>query len=167
MDLNFQTSYGDRLKVLNLYAGIGGNRKYWDDVVDDLEVTAVEIDEEIAQVYQDNFPQDEVLVKDAHDFLENNYKKYDFIWSSPPCPTHSRVRNELSIGMGQNKAVYPDMDLYEEILLLKQVKKISGYDGSVSRKKLLRNCVHPDLGKHILECAVSDKVKKLDSFCRR
>ena len=36
------------IKVLNLYAGIGGNRKLWKDV----EVTAVEINEEIAGVYK-------------------------------------------------------------------------------------------------------------------
>ena len=58
------------LKALNLYAGIGGNRKLWDGVVDDLEVTAVEIDEKIAEIYQDFFPKtDKVVVKDAHEFL--------------------------------------------------------------------------------------------------
>lgn len=30
------------MKVLNLYAGIGGNRKLWDEVTD-VDVTAVEI----------------------------------------------------------------------------------------------------------------------------
>jgi len=38
-----------RLKVLNLYAGIGGNRKLWRDV----DVIAVEINPEIAKIYQD------------------------------------------------------------------------------------------------------------------
>jgi len=73
-------------KVLNLYAGIGGNRKLWEDV----DVTAVEWDEDIAEVYQENFPNDNVVVDDAHEYLKNNYRDFDFIWSSPPCPTHSR-----------------------------------------------------------------------------
>ena len=34
------------VRVLNLYAGIGGNRKYWENV----EVTAIEYNEEIANV---------------------------------------------------------------------------------------------------------------------
>lgn len=68
------------MKVLNLYAGIGGNRKLWTDV----EVTAVELDKKVAQVYKDNFPKDEVIVEDAHEFLLKNYKEFDFIWSSPP-----------------------------------------------------------------------------------
>ena len=40
---------GKPLKVLNLYAGIGGNRKLWENV----EVTAVEIEPDIATVYQE------------------------------------------------------------------------------------------------------------------
>ena len=38
------------MKVLNLYAGIGGNRKLWTDV----EVTAIENNESIAAIYQDD-----------------------------------------------------------------------------------------------------------------
>ena len=74
------------MKILNLYAGIGGNRKLWGD---EHEITAVEWDEKIAKIYQDFFPKDKVLVEDAHDYLLKHFEKYDFIWSSPPCPTHS------------------------------------------------------------------------------
>jgi DNA (cytosine-5)-methyltransferase 1 len=101
-------------KVLNLYAGIGGNRKLWTDV----EVTAVELNPEIAKIYQDFFPDDKVIVADAHQYLLDHYNDgWDFIWSSPPCPTHSRMR---FLKMEQNaKDVYPDMMLYQEILYLK------------------------------------------------
>jgi len=101
------------IKVLNLYAGIGGNRKLWEDV----EVTAIEWDPKIAKIYQDFFPNDQVLVTDAHQYLLEKFKEFDFIWSSPPCPTHSKLRKGLSMSAGA-KAVYPDMKLYEEILLL-------------------------------------------------
>lgn len=100
------------LKVLNLYAGIGGNRKLWKGV----EVTAVEIDPKIAAVYKDFFPEDLVIVGDAHEYLLNHFEEYDFIWSSPPCPSHSRVR---ITNLKQNKPIYPDLKLYEEILFLK------------------------------------------------
>lgn len=100
------------IKVLNLYAGIGGNRKLWENV----EVTAVEIDEEIAKAYQSYFPKDKVVVGDAHQYLLDNYEKFDFIWSSPPCPTHSKI-NFSSGGRWRQK--YPDMRLYEEIILLR------------------------------------------------
>ena len=103
------------MKILNLYAGIGGNRKLWGD---EHEVTAIEIVPEIAKIYQDNFPKDKVIVTDAHEFLLQHYKKFDFIWSSPPCPSHSDIRR-CSVHKGQNKAIYPDMKLYEEIILLK------------------------------------------------
>jgi DNA (cytosine-5)-methyltransferase 1 len=100
------------MKILNLYAGIGGNRKLWGDKH---EITAVEIDPEIAKIYQDFFPNDKVIVADAHQFLLEHYKEFDFIWSSPPCPTHSRVRK---VTEHQNAPVFPDMKLYEEILFL-------------------------------------------------
>ncbi|KKL13786.1 hypothetical protein LCGC14_2522270 [marine sediment metagenome] len=103
-----------KCKVLNLYAGIGGNRKLWENV----EVTAIENDYNIVKIYQDNFPNDKVIVEDAHKYLLEHYEEFDFIWSSPPCPTHSRIRNEAGVGVGQNKPVYPDMILYEEIIFL-------------------------------------------------
>lgn len=103
------------MKVLNLYAGIGGNRKLWQNV----EVTAVENNPEIAKVYQLHFPQDKIIVSDAHQYLLEHFKEFDFIWSSPPCPTHSQVRQNLRVVNGDCKPVYPDMSLYQEIILLK------------------------------------------------
>ena len=103
------------MKVLNLYAGIGGNRKLWQDV----EVTAVELDPDIAKIYQDFFPDDTVVVGDAHQYLLDHYKEFDFIWASPPCPSHSRLRF-TAYSQDLCKALYPDMKLYEEILLLEK-----------------------------------------------
>lgn len=194
------------MKVLNLYAGIGGNRKLWKNV----DVTAIELDRKIASIYQDFFPKDEVIVCDAHSYLLNHFRKFDFIWSSPPCPTHSKTRFLLK------EKVYPDMNLYQEIILLKQwyngkfvienvipyyeylipptivlhrhsfwsnfsiqqreFKKLKvckmrrererlqdeyginldGYEG-VDKRKVLRNCVTPELGFHIFNCAKKDK----------
>ena len=100
------------MKILNLYAGIGGNRKLWGD---EHEVTAVELDPNIAKIYQEFYPNDMVIVGDAHEYLLKHYAEFDFIWSSPPCPTHSR----LSIANVKTEVKYPDMKLYEEIILLK------------------------------------------------
>ena len=79
------------MKILNLYACLGGNRYKWDEVTQ-VEVTAVEWDEELARLYQERFPKDKVIVADAHQYLLDHYKEFDFIWSSPPCPIHSKVR---------------------------------------------------------------------------
>jgi len=207
------------MKVLNLYAGIGGNRKLWDGV----DVTAVEINSEIAGIYQDFFPDDTVVIGDAHKYLVDHYGDFDFIWSSPPCPTHSHIRKELAVeARGQNNPVYPDMDLYEEIIFLQGYAKckyvvenviswykplikpqisghhyfwsnffisndvnnkyrghheninnlclLKGFDLSfyngIDKRKVLRNCVHPLLGKHIFDCAFRVKQEKLEvSLC--
>lgn len=103
------------MKILNLYAGIGGNRKLWGD---EHEITAVEYLPEIAKIYKDHFPNDTVVVADAHQYLEEHFAEFDFIWSSPPCPSHSKLRKGFSVSVGA-KAIYPDMKLYEEILFLK------------------------------------------------
>lgn len=78
------------MKILNAYAGIGGNRKLWGDSHD---ITAVEYDPKIAAIYQDLFPNDTVIVGDAHQYLLEHYQEFDFIWCSPPCPTHSITNN--------------------------------------------------------------------------
>lgn len=114
------------MRILNLYANIGGNRKLWGD---EHEITAVEIDPKLAQIYKDFWPNDMVVVGDAHQYLLDHYEEFDFIWSSPPCPTHSQVGrlrafNKHNQATGQySPAKYPDMALYQEILLLKHYFK--------------------------------------------
>jgi DNA (cytosine-5)-methyltransferase 1 len=103
------------MTILNLYAGIGGNRKLWGE---DHEVTAIEYNPQIAAIYQAHFPNDKVVVGDAHQYLLDHYKEFDFIWSSPPCPSHSKARFGLGVGSGKVKGIYPDMRLYQEIIFL-------------------------------------------------
>lgn len=109
-----------KMKVLNLYAGIGGNRAQWND--DWYEVTAVEYDPQIAAIYAAHFPNDEVVVGDAHEYLRMNFEKFDFIWTSPPCQTHSKFRRNMTYlhpGRPQyDRPEYPKMELYEEIVFL-------------------------------------------------
>lgn len=106
-------------RILNLYACLGGNRYKWDEVAN-IEVTAVELDPELARMYQERFPNDKVIVADAHQYLLDHYKEFDFIWSSPPCPSHSRIRYNQAKGRNDEvyKAEYPNMMLYQEIILL-------------------------------------------------
>ena len=105
------------IKVLNLYAGIGGNRKLWPK---ECKVTAIENNKEIAKIYQDFFPEDKVIVTDAHKYLLEHYKEFDFIWSSPPCPTHSVTNFFLN---AQGTIRYPDMALWQEIVFLQHFYK--------------------------------------------
>ena len=197
------------MKILNLYCGIGGNRKMWGD---EHEITAVEWDENIANVYQELFPNDKVIVGDAHDYLMKHFKEFDFIWSSPPCQTHSSFRQNIGVRFRGVEAVYPDMKLYQEIIFLQynfngkwvvenvnpyykpliepnveldrhkfwcnfdiekqeftrpklraaqipQLQEAYGYDLTgyklPNKRQVLRNCVLPDVGKHILNAAES------------
>jgi len=112
------------MKILNLYACLGGNRYKWNEVKSDIHVTAVELDPECARLYQERFPNDKVIIADAHQYLLDHYKEFDFIWSSPPCPTHSRMRKtNTGDGERKSKASYPDMKLYEEIIFLEHFFK--------------------------------------------
>ncbi len=102
-------------KVLNLYSCVGGNRLLWDNC----HVTAIETDPELVRMYKARFPKDTVINTDAHQYLLEHYKEFDFIWSSPPCPSHSRARFWNSSNYETaTEAIYPDLKLYEEILFL-------------------------------------------------
>ena len=105
------------MKILNLYACLGGNRYKWNEVKEDIEVTAVELDPECARLYQERFPNDTVIVADAHQYLLDHYKEFDFIWTSPPCPTHSKVRFSQH-NKESHIPKYPEMQLYQEIIFL-------------------------------------------------
>ncbi len=102
------------MKILNLYACLGGNRYKWGD---EHEITAVELDPELARLYQERFPNDTVIITDAHQYLLDHFKEFDFIWSSPPCPSHSRIRISQK---NKNTFIpcYPDFKLYEEVIFL-------------------------------------------------
>jgi DNA (cytosine-5)-methyltransferase 1 len=202
------TAEGREISVLNLYSGIGGNRKLWPDNV---RVTAVEYNEEIAAIYKEYFPQDEVIITDAHKYLLENYKRFDFIWTSPPCQTHSKIR-AMGVRGGYLEPKFIDMKLWQEIVFLQNfckckfvvenvepyyepfvqptakmqrhffwanfkikqiqldetgviIKNVSANDTvfgfSLKGRKLkhrkdqiLRNCVNPELGLHVFNCAV-------------
>lgn len=192
------------MKILNLYAGIGGNRKLWGS---EHQVTAVENVPHIAEVYRKLYPMDVVIEADAHQYLLDHFKEFDFIWTSPPCPTHSRL---VTAKQGWGIYEYPDMTLYQEIIFLKHFFKgkwvvenvISYYTplikpsatvdrhyvwsnfdienkdfkrnynvarskkellsaylgielpaGTKDERKLLRNAVHPEMGKYIFDLA--------------
>lgn len=116
------------MKILNLYACLGGNRYKWDEVAKaanvEIEITAVELDPYLAELYKERFPNDKVVIADAHQYLLDHYQDFDFIWSSPPCPSHSRARfwNSSSYDT-TTKAIYPDFKLYEEIVFLEHYFK--------------------------------------------
>lgn len=209
------------MKILNLYAGIGGNRKLWGD---EHEITAVELDEKVAANYQKFFPKDKVVVADAHEFLLQNFGGFDFVWSSPPCTTHTKmnVSNAITPYKDNTKQIatgggivprYADMSLYQEIIFLRTffkgmyvVENVIGYyepliapqkrgkhyywanfyipefdNGDrkmwgngitlkdiadrrginldelqgIDKRKAVRNCVEPEMGKWILDAALN------------
>lgn len=106
-----------KIKVLNLYAGLGGNRKKWDS--NKYEVTAVEFEPKIAKVYADLFPEDKLIVGDAHQYLKDHYQEFDIIWSSPPCQKHSRMMKATR----HKVADYIDISLYQQIIFLQHFFK--------------------------------------------
>ena len=101
------------MKILNLYAGEGGNRRLWGN---EHEVTSVEFNPKIAEKYRTLYPNDKLIVGDAHEYLIKHYSEFDFIWSSPPCQTHSRANYFINY---ITESRYPKMELWQEIIFLK------------------------------------------------
>tara|TARA_B110000858_G_C17667111_1_gene410106 strand:- start:323 stop:916 length:594 start_codon:yes stop_codon:yes gene_type:complete len=141
------------MKILNLYSGIGGNRMLWGN---EHEITAVEYSSKIAAKYQTLYPNDRIVVADAHQYLLDHYQEYDFIWSSPPCQTHSRANYFINY---ITESRYPKMELWQEIIFLKTFFKgkfcvenvISYYDyfipptAEIGRHYLWANFVIPKI----------------------
>lgn len=171
------------MKILNLYACLGGNRFKWDEVAKsagiEIEVTAVELDPELARMYQERFLNDIVIVADAHQYLLDHYKEFDFIWSSPPCPSHSRARYWNSSNYDTaTEPVYPDMMLYQEILFLQHYFKgkylvenvIPYYEPLISAEKRGRHLywsnlkLPADLGDRKFQMSGNDEVSRLCEF---
>lgn len=98
------------MRVLNAYAGIGGNRHLWPT---DWEITAVELDPRVAAEYARRYPDDTVLVEDAHAFVLEHAHEFDAVWSSPPCPTHSKLARTVAAKAKVELA--PDPRLWAEI----------------------------------------------------
>jgi DNA (cytosine-5)-methyltransferase 1 len=157
------------MKVLNLYACLGGNRLLWDNC----QVTAIEWDEHLAKLYQERFTNDIVIVTDAHQYLLEHYKEFDFIWSSPPCPSHSRARFARR---ETTTAIYPDLKLYEEILFLQNYFKgkfcvenvIPYYEPLIPAKKVGRHLYWTNfkLPNNLNERNSSNmEYMKLDQWC--
>ena len=111
-----------KLRICNLFSGIGGNRKLWTPNGDEHEITAVEFDPAIAEAYKSRFPNDTVIIGDAKQYLLDHYKEFDFIWASPPCQTHTAIRkckvDCIDNPRGSVDAVYADMTLWQTILFL-------------------------------------------------
>nr|WP_314541111.1 DNA cytosine methyltransferase [uncultured Campylobacter sp.] len=105
------------MRILNLFAGLGGNRRLWDNVTD-IRVTAVELDEAVAHAYAFRYPNDEIVIADAYDYAAKHYDEFDFIWASPPCQTHSK----LNFGnvRWKNSRKLPDFNLYSLITYLQK-----------------------------------------------
>jgi len=202
-----------KVKMLNAYAGLGGNRKK----LVNCEVTAVESNEKIAAVYSRLNPSDTVIIGDAHEYIREHFSEFDFIWSSPPCQTHSKMNKATR----HKNRRFPNMQLYEEIIFLQHffkglwvVENVAPYYEPLIKSKrvgrhlfwtnfdfkaddvkrpanfinmanlagkkalmdwlgihydeniyygnnhcpaqILRNCVHPDLGLQIFNCAFKD-----------
>lgn len=105
------------MKILNLFSGAGGNRALWGD---SHEITAVEINETIANAYADMFPGDKVIITDAMKYLIDHYSEFDFIWASPPCPDNSRAKFSTAGYGSKINAYFPDLRLYQIIIFLKK-----------------------------------------------
>jgi len=107
------------MKILNLHAGIGGNRKLWGD---EHEIVSVDNNPEILSIYESFYPEDTTFLADAEEYLMENWRDFDFIWASPPCQTHSKMRY-LASKRGSYLAKLPDLSLYRFVLFLKHFCK--------------------------------------------
>jgi len=147
------------MKILNLFAGIGGNRTLWGN---EHEITAIEYDQKIAILYQKEFPNDEIIIGDAYEYFLKYFKDFDLIWASPPCQSHSRlVRTNISQGQGIK---YPDLRLYELIIFCQNFCKSFYIIENIIPyyKPLIRPTIK--LGRHLIWTNIPIQPLKIKKF---
>lgn len=215
------------MKILNLYASVGGNRAKWGT---EHKVTAVELNAKVAAIYKERYPQDTLIIGDAHEYLLKHYKEFDLIFVSRSCVTHSRARYWATGGGNPRyntyEPVYPDFVLYEEIVFLQhfcktkfvvenvvpyyasfveqrflikptakigkhwfwanftiapikglesfhfatisELERYKGIDLSkyekIDKRKILRDMMHPDMGLHLLNCALQETQLTIENW---
>jgi DNA (cytosine-5)-methyltransferase 1 len=101
-----------KIKLLNLYAGLGGNIELLDENI--YEITNVELNPKIAKVLQRRKPYQKVIIADAHEFLLKYHQDFDIIWASRPCQKHSK----MNLATRHNMKRFVDGGLFEEIIFL-------------------------------------------------
>lgn len=130
-----------KIKILNGFAGIGGTRWLWND--NEIDVTAIEYEQYIANEYKRTFPNDEVIVTDLYQYLLEHYKEYDVIFLSPSCTSHSKLQKI------QKKKKYPDFKLYELIVFLQEHFKGKWVVENV--EPYYDYLIKPKLGLHVFD----------------
>ena len=71
-----------KIKVLNLYAGLGGNVLKLDR--NKYAVTSVEMESNIIEAYKLNNPHDTIIQGDAMEYLKKHRNEFSIVWASPP-----------------------------------------------------------------------------------
>ena len=153
------------MKILNLFAGIGGNRTLWTNC----EVTAIEIDPIIANIYRKRFKDDHVIESDAYEYVTKHLDEFDVIWASPPCQSHTR----LNVMAYSNDKVpkMPDFRLYALITYLHRwfkgkyiVENVNPYYDSIDYKFFKPKPIN--IGRHLFwsNCLLRENKKFDPSF---
>ena len=158
-------------KILNLYACLGGNRYKWDEVTD-VEVTAVELDPAAAELYQERFPNEEIiLLKNVSNGQTPRFKGKFVVenvipYYEPLIPAHKRHRHlywtnfnlpnilttrKVLIGESKKNVISNELNNLCEF----HDYDFNKYKGKQSKTKMARNLVDYEAGKTILETALN------------
>lgn len=157
-----------KYKILNLYACLGGNRYKWDEVVDNLEVTAVELDPELAKLYQE-------IILLQHHFkgkyvIENVIAYYEPMFNPKKRGRHlywtnfnlpNKISRDFSMQGSNSNKEFQRLSKFHDY-------DFSKYKGEQSKTKIARNLVDYEAGKTILETALGiekrENIKQLFMF---
>lgn len=101
------------MRILNLESGLGGNVNLIDDL--EHEIVNVELEPKIYEVHKFRKPNQVHILGDSSEYLLKNYKDFDFIWTSPPCQTHSKMNKATR----HNTIRFVDPMLIQRIIFLK------------------------------------------------
>ncbi|KAK1795101.1 hypothetical protein P4O66_010285 [Electrophorus voltai] len=134
----------EKLRVLELYSGIGGmHYALKASLVPAEVVAAVDVNTTANEIYKHNFPNTLLLPKTIEGMTLNDFNKLDFnaILMSPPCQPFTRIGLQCDISDPRTKSFLYVLDLLPRFNKLPRfilLENVKGFETSSARDALIK-----------------------------
>ena len=149
-------------KTLDLFAGIGGIRRGFEDTGRFQTVFANDFDPYCKATYDLNFENSKLTVDDIHNIKSKELPKLDFILAGFPCQAFSIAgyRHGFNDKKGRGNLFFEIARIIDGTkptgFLLENVKNLKGHDGGKTFE-VIKKTLEKDLGYHIKEEVLNTK----------
>ncbi|KAG7336104.1 hypothetical protein KOW79_000797 [Hemibagrus wyckioides] len=134
----------EKLRVLELYSGIGGMHFALQESSIPAEVVAaVDVNTTANEIYKHNFPNTPLLPKTIEGMTLNDFNKLDFdvILMSPPCQPFTRIGLQGDVNDPRTKSFLYILDILPRLIKMPRfilLENVKGFETSSARNALIK-----------------------------